>query len=251
VSLRFQPILSRVHGQLVGVQAFLGAAPPGGGLVPGPACAPAAEHADAASSIGPWALRAVCLQAGRWQRLGLRGFQVALTVTAGHLAQPGFADTVAALVAAADLEPGGVVLSVGVGESGLLRDPDAAARTVHRLRDAGVQVSVDGYGTGHTALVTLTRFRLDVVRLDAAVLGAAVPGAAVLGAPVPGGMAVARAVTDLAHARHLQVIAANVVTGAQHDVLTGLGVDLLQGTRYAPPVPAAQISARLRTALAS
>lgn len=60
----------------------------------------------------------------------------------------------------------GPELEVEITEHAVVQDAEAAARTLGRLRDAGVRIAVDDFGTGHATLLYLLDFPLQVLKID-------------------------------------------------------------------------------------
>ena len=118
----------------------------------------------------------------------------------------------------------------------------ARARTVlSDLRDRGILVAIDDFGSGYSALTYLRDLPVDEVKLDRDFI-----------APIahdPRAAALARAVIDVAHVLCLTTVAEGVENAETVDVLRGLGCDYVQGYFFSPPLTAEQVLelAALRT----
>lgn len=118
-----------------------------------------------------------------------------------------------------------------------MQNPEYAVQVLRRLRQRGLQIAMDDFGTGHSSLAMLCKLPLNVLKLDRSFvqhLPASETDAAV-----------ASAVVTLARRLGLSVVAEGVETEAQRQFLAGLGCDVLQGFLFSRPLPAAQFEAWL------
>jgi diguanylate cyclase (GGDEF)-like protein len=124
-------------------------------------------------------------------------------------------------------------LAVELTEGVLLEDDDALQRTLTELRELGVSIVVDDFGTGFSSLGYLHRFAVDTVKIDRSFierLGARGSEAALVAA-----------VVGMADALGLATIGEGVETAMQRDALAGLGCRLAQGFLFSPPVGAGEL----------
>ncbi len=129
-------------------------------------------------------------------------------------------------------------LILEITESGLMADQERAIRTVTRLRELGVGVSIDDFGSGYASIAYLRRLRPTEVKVDRSFVAAM--------ATDPDAEGIVRATIDIAHVLGLTVVAEGVESAAMRDRLARLGADRLQGYAVARPMPARDIAAYLR-----
>ncbi|HVU91326.1 MAG TPA: EAL domain-containing protein [Jatrophihabitans sp.] len=115
-------------------------------------------------TAGRWLLGETCRRAAATGELG------AIGAPPDQLGAPGFVEDVSAAVAEAELDPAGLLLAVP--EPTLAEDVPATRRRLCAVKDLGVQLAVDGFGTGYTRLAHLRRFPIDALMVDRAVLDA-------------------------------------------------------------------------------
>ncbi len=96
-------------------------------------------------------------------------------------------------------------------------------------RDAGIQVAIDDFGTGYSSLAYLNRFDIDYLKIDRSFINNL--------SHSPADMALSEAIIVMAHKLGLKVIAEGVETQAQHDLLTTIGCDQVQGYLFSRPLP--------------
>ena len=230
----YQPIVSLRTGQVVGAESLLRWDCPGIGPVPAAEFIAIAEESGLIGRLGEWMLREACAQARRWHLAGFTGFHVSVNVSARQVEQRAFVRFVTSLCESTGLPPHDLELEIG--EAALMRST-VAAQNLCALRRLGVQIAVDNFGTGLSALSALASLPLDVLKIDRFVIGP-------LGADHFKAQVV-RSVVALAHERGLRVVAEGVETAEQAETLRELGCDQGQGFLFGAPSVPEEISGRL------
>ena len=121
------------------------------------------------------------------------------------------------------------------------RAGEASADIKRRLRQLGVHVSIDDFGTGHSSLASLKRLPAAELKIDKAFVNDLVTSAHA--------QYIARTIVMMAHELHMRVVAEGVENGEQRDLLVEMGCDELQGYLFGKPMAGkelAQWSARDR-----
>jgi EAL domain-containing protein (putative c-di-GMP-specific phosphodiesterase class I) len=121
-------------------------------------------------------------------------------------------------------------LELEITESTLMSDTEATQRTVAALRELGVALAVDDFGTGYSSLAYLKRLHPEKVKIDRSFVRD-------LGSDSDD-MAVVQAIIRLGQALDFQIVGEGVETNLQRDLLLANGCRLLQGYRFARPLPA-------------
>jgi EAL domain-containing protein (putative c-di-GMP-specific phosphodiesterase class I) len=155
-----------------------------------------------------------------------------VNVSARELREPGFADEVLAILAAEGVAPHR--LAVEVTETSVL-ELGPSVENLRRLRERGVRISLDDFGTGHSTLSLLHDCPVDELKLDRSFTSG----------PDGDRPPVAAAVLQLARTMGLDVVAEGVETAAQATWLRDLGYELAQGYHFGRPVPPAELAAML------
>ena len=195
-----------------------------------------AEEAGLLVAIDQWVLGESIAQATRWHSLFAdTGFtEVAINVTARHLADPSFAQSVIDDLARHDLPT--ACLQIELTERVLMEASNSAMAGLRLLRHAGVKVGLDDFGTGYSSLSYLQRFPVDFVKIDQSFVRELAVGAT---------EAIVASIIDLSHALGMDVVAEGVETLAQLDQLLGLGCDRAQGFLFASAGPPEVIEDRV------
>jgi EAL domain-containing protein (putative c-di-GMP-specific phosphodiesterase class I)/ActR/RegA family two-component response regulator len=224
-----QPQISLADGQVPCAEALVRWAHPERGLLlPGQFLA-TAQMAGLSGDITRWMVDSVCAEAKGWNNGGLPSVAVAVNVTAADLADPAFPPWLTETaerhgVAAARLE---LELTEGMA----VVDTEGTAVTLQRFRDLGITLSIDDFGTGHSALGWLRSLHVDKLKIDRMFIADI--------ADDPEACRIVETIISLAKDLRLTVLAEGIETREQLDVLKRIGCHLGQGFLLARPMPAA------------
>jgi len=227
LSLVYQPVVDLSFGRVVGCEALVRWEHPERGTVQPLDFIGVAEQSDLIVELGEWVLRRALRDAAAWPapRGASRPPTVSVNVSLRQLNSVGFAGRVAALIEESGVEPERLCLEVT--ETALAGDVEPVIETLEALRDLGVQLSIDDFGTGHASLTYLARFPVDQVKVDQSFVSG-------LGADAGSG-AIVGGVIAMAHTFDLRVVAEGVETAGQLALLRELGADAVQGYLVARP----------------
>ena len=225
--VHFQPRLPLRHGRAPSAEALLRWPHRKRGLMSPASFLPVAEQTGHIVEIGGWALRQACREAASWSaQIG-----VSVNVSSRQLQDGLLAGQVAVALAESGLDPERLELEM---KETMLVDVDVETMmTLSAIRDLGVGLSVDDFGSGYASIGTLKRLPLTALKLDRSL---------VRGLPHdPEDVAIVRALVTVGHAIGLTVAAEGVETEAQRDFLVRAGCDEAQGYVFSQPVPGSRI----------
>ncbi|GGM29687.1 putative bifunctional diguanylate cyclase/phosphodiesterase [Micromonospora yangpuensis] len=240
--VHYQPIVSLVDGGMLAVEALVRWAHPEQGLIGPDHFIGLAEETGLIVRLGEWVLRRACRDAEAWRRqFPDAELVVSVNLAARQADDPAIVDTVAAVLGRTGLPP--ELLQLELTESAVMGTAGEPLRSLHRLAALGVRLAIDDFGTGYSNLAYLRRLPIHSLKLA---------GPFVEGIRSDGSAAghrderIVDALVRLAHALELSVTAEAVETGDQVERLRALRCDTGQGRWFGPPVPAEEITARLR-----
>ena len=236
LGLHYQPKIDVKTGAIAGLEALIRWTDPELGAVPPSRFVGLLEETGMILAAGRWALRQAAADIRHWQSLGMEVPRIAVNVSAIQLRQPDFVDSV--LEAIHEMSEGKPLLDLEITESVLVDDIESSTRKLQTLRRAGVEVSVDDFGTGYCSLSYLARLPVDMLKIDRSFV------VRMRDAGYPRN--IVAMIVSLAHTLGLKVIAEGVEDDEQVHLLKQLGCDQIQGYFVSAPVPAQQIEAMLR-----
>ncbi|MBD8527401.1 putative bifunctional diguanylate cyclase/phosphodiesterase [Pseudomarimonas arenosa] len=233
ISVNYQPILDVANRRLVGAEALLRWVHPRLGVVEPSAFVAIAERCGVIEELGREVLVAACCEAKLWLQDNPKLF-VAVNVSPVQLRKSNFCDQVAEALGSSGLPPS--ALHLEITETAVLGEEAQAAVLVTRLRELGVQIWLDDFGTGFSGLTQLRQVPIDGVKIDRSFV-AELPAAG-------DDLALTGAIISLAHSLGLGVVAEGVETEAQFDWLRERGCDQAQGFWLGRPLNGEEFSAR-------
>jgi EAL domain-containing protein (putative c-di-GMP-specific phosphodiesterase class I) len=173
--LHYQPVVDAGSGALVGLEALVRWQGPDGRFISPGEFVPVAERSDLILELDRWVADRAAQQLASWiDHPVLSGVPVAVNLSARHLATPSFVDDVVT-----PLERHGVpfgLMSVEVTEGVMVGDLARARERLGAIRDAGVRVAVDDFGTGFTSIANLRQLPVDVLKIDRSIVASTTDG---------------------------------------------------------------------------
>jgi EAL domain-containing protein (putative c-di-GMP-specific phosphodiesterase class I) len=240
LALHYQPKIDIAGagkaGALVGLEALIRWNDPELGAVPPSRFVSLLEETGMILAAGRWALRQAVADIRHWQAQGLRAPRVSVNVSAIQLRQDDFVDSVLQALQGGGREA--PLIDLELTESVLIEDIEESTRKLQILRRAGVEISVDDFGTGYCSLGYLARLPVDTLKIDRSF----VTRIGDAGTP----RNIVAMIVSLAHTLGLKVIAEGVEDDEQLRLLRELGCDQIQGYLVGRPLPADMIEPLLR-----
>jgi diguanylate cyclase (GGDEF)-like protein len=231
-ALHFQPQVNIRTGALIGFEALLRWNHPEHGMIPPNHFIRLAEDTGLIVEIGEWVLHTACVQARAWLDFGLRGFAIGVNVSARQFASGDLAQRVQRVVRETGLDP--AYLELEVTESVAMQDAEQTVETLDALKDIGVRMSIDDFGTGHSSLSYLKRLPVHRLKIDQSFVRDMTSDR--------NDAAITRAVIALAKSLRLKVIAEGVETEEQRRMLARYGCREIQGYLIARPSSASDLT---------
>jgi diguanylate cyclase (GGDEF)-like protein/PAS domain S-box-containing protein len=234
--LYYQPKVDLRSGEICGLEALLRWHHPERGMVNPNDFIPLIEENGLIVPVGAWVLRTACAQAKSWQRMGIKPCSVAVNLSSVQFHRQDLCELVKQVLGEAGLEA--KYLELEITESVIMKDVDRAVQTLHALKELGVKLAVDDFGTGHSSLNYLKRFAADVLKIDRSFITDLVTD--------DDDALITRTIIDLAHNLRMRVIAEGVESAAQLDFLQRNNCDEMQGYYYSKPLPVEACTALLK-----
>ncbi|WJV55728.1 EAL domain-containing protein [Prodigiosinella aquatilis] len=226
----YQPQVSLIDNRIVGAEALLRWRHPYKGLLSPAAFIAALERGPWAERIGDWVLQTACWQAADWRNAGAKDFRISVNLFAAQFRSGMLAQKIKSVLSLTGLPPD--ALELEITENIILRHDENMLRLLNELRDKGVGIAFDDYGTGYASLSMLKNYPVTRLKIDQTFVLAMCDS--------PPDAAIVRAILYLGKSFGLNVIAEGVETQEQYERLRNKGCEQAQGYLFGRPIPAVE-----------
>lgn len=236
--LFYQPIHELESRRIVAAEALLRARRQTGEIRNAAPLTAAAEHGPDLFRLDSWTMQRAYADAGAWQRNHGADVRLNVNLSPREFEQPRLSNRLRKLVTGSRVDPRKVNLEIT--ESSFIAKPAQTLRAFRELKEIGVALWLDDFGTVHSSISHLLRFPVDGIKL---------PGAFVKGiADDERARAIVTHLVQLAHDLKMRVIAEEVENDDQLAVLRELQCDYIQGFLFSKPMPAEDLKSVLASA---
>jgi EAL domain-containing protein (putative c-di-GMP-specific phosphodiesterase class I) len=233
LSMFYQPLISLQNGEIVGFEALLRWQHSKRGFVPPVKFIPIAEDSGLIIPITEWILRDTARQLAEWQKISpaYKKLIVSVNISGKHLAVEGLVEQVSKTLEVTKIRPS--TLKLEITESTAMENAERSAQILNRLKELGVQLSIDDFGTGFSSLSQLHRLPFDTLKIDRSFVNAV--------GEMGENSEILQTIISLAKNLKMKVIAEGIETENQLSLLRNMGCDYAQGYLLAKPMPSAEM----------
>jgi len=226
--VEYQPIMDLDGSDLVGFEALARWDHPERGPISPSEFIPMAEESGLILALGEWVLKAALKAMSEWREHtpSAKDIFMSVNLSSKQFARMELDKVVLQALKDADLPPSSLKLEIT--ETALMDHPEAAVRTLRRLRKAGIHFSIDDFGTGYSSLSQLQKLPVDTLKVDRSFISRMKTD--------PENMEIVKAVIALAHSLDLSVIAEGVEEPDQLCSLLDLDCECVQGFYFHEPM---------------
>jgi diguanylate cyclase (GGDEF)-like protein len=225
--LNYQPIISCLTGDIVGVEALLRWRHPVHGEVSPATFIPIAESSGFLPALGEWVLDRAMADAGRWP-----GLEVAINLSPVQFRHVDLKATLSSLIAKHGVEPSRFVLEITEGV--LLEATDHTGAILEAIRAMGFKTALDDFGTGYASLAYLCNFKFDKIKIDRTFVSSV--------STVDASRRIVQSVITLGRGLGVNIVAEGVETQVEALMMTQFGCTELQGFLFSKPLPAEEMA---------
>jgi len=198
---------------------------------------PIAERTGLIVPIGEWVLRDACRQLREWQKTG-REITLAVNLSARQFQDPDLAAKITGILNEFAIAPR--LIELEFTESTAMVDVERTVETVRKLKEGGVEIVIDDFGSGFSSLAWLKHLHPKALKIDKFFIQNVGSDS--------NDSAIVKAIVTMAHSMGMRVIAEGIESKTQADALqnmqwersTDLVCDGVQGFLYSQPVPASK-----------
>jgi EAL domain-containing protein (putative c-di-GMP-specific phosphodiesterase class I) len=222
----YQPIVDLRTSTIVGAEALARWRHPTRGVLAAGAFIPIVEESGLVGALTDLVVERVVRDLTTWRESGTPIVRVKVNLGAEPFSRPNLAEWLSDLIRRHRCPTDAI--GVEVTETSLLRDLALAAEHLRKLRETGLTVALDDFGTAWSSLALLRELPLDTVKIDRMFIRELTAR--------PRDQALVGAVVGMARQLDLDVVAEGVETVEQAQLAASLGCDMAQGYLYAPAV---------------
>lgn len=238
--IHYQPEVDLSTGVIAGFEALMRWQHPRRGVIYPEEFLGAASESGSIVPIGQWVLTEACRAATTWRIPQGDGPlpSVNVNLTEREFQQPQFVDIVRSVLAGAGLDP--ARLKLEVIESVIARGDSNTLLQLKQLSELGAGIVIDNFGSGYSSLSMLAQLTAETIKIDRTFVSGQ--------NSLTSNLSIIRAVTSLAHAFGMDVVADGIETQEQRIRVTSAGCNRGQGNYFYPPMDADDVQALLSLA---
>jgi len=233
--LCYQPQFSIHSKRLSGLEVLCRWEEPGRGPISPDEFIPVAEQTGQIHALTEWVITSALRQARRWQEQGLDFGMLSVNISAFNLHAPNFFAMLENLLQKREYSASKLMLEIT--ESAMMADPEQAMKTLGKLQQLGLRLSIDDYGTGFSSLSYVKKLPIHELKIDKSFVMDMISN--------ENDAIIVRSTIDLAHNLGLKVVAEGVDTQEKLDLLEILDCDFIQGFHLGKPLRAEELESLL------
>lgn len=234
--LFFQPQFSISRQRIVGLESLIRWNHPVHGILNPGGFIDLAEENGLICSISDWVLETACSNLSHWRSLGYTDLRVAVNLSPIEFDRGDVVERILSVARRHDIPAD--LLEIEITENLLLKDIAGIVDKVRTLRDRGVRISIDDFGTRYSSLNYLRRFPISAIKIDQSFVADLTDSRS--NSPI------ITAIIGIAKGFGLHLVAEGVETEAQLTALLSMGCDEVQGYLFSPPLRGEEIETLLR-----
>lgn len=234
--LHYQPKVNGSTEDIIGVEALIRWKHPDKGLLPPGMFLPIAERTGLMEEIDTWVFIEACRQNKIWQEKGYRKISMSVNITPQSLMQSDMGRDLSVIFRENGWDP--TFIEAEITENTMVFSVDHIQTKLKSLRDIGIRISLDDFGTAYSSLSRLHELPIDKVKIDRQFI--------LNLRHEERGKNLYDGILDLARSLDLMVIIEGVETREQAEYVREKGCDEIQGFYYYKPMPPEQVEKLLQ-----
>jgi diguanylate cyclase len=232
LALVYQPKVDLASGRVVGLEALVRWLTRSGNIIGPDQFIPVAEETGLIVPIGRWVVREACEHWVKWRNAGLNPPPIAINLSPRQFSDAHLIDDIDAILEETGMDA--AYLQLEVTESAAMENPVRTVDMLNALRQRGLRVYIDDFGTGHSNLAQLKRMPIDALKIDKSFVNDVLTDS--------DDAEIVNAIIRLAHALKLRVVAEGVEQVEQVAFLKQSGCDEIQGFVVSKPLSPSKVT---------
>jgi len=231
-SIHYQPIIDLCSERISGLEALARWHHPEHGWIEPDKFIPLAEETGLINPIGEWILKTACQQGQQWLEEGMPPLVISVNLSSRQMMSGHMIDILEKILDETKYPTEFLVLEIT--ESLLLEDTATTTQQLHKLKEMGIKLSIDDFGTGHSSLSYLKRFPVDAIKIDKSFIQDMVK--------IPEDASLVQAIIAMSHSLGLSTIAEGVEDQEQLSLIRALKCDFVQGYYFSKPLQSHELA---------
>lgn len=233
--LHYQPQYYAGNRKLRGVEALIRWEDEDSHLISPATFIPVAEKNGSIISIGKWVVEESIRQYAVWRRQFGFPFIVSINISALQYKKDDFVDSILSVLNKYQVRPSEIELEIT--ESVLIDDFQSVYEKLKILRDCGIRISLDDFGTGFSSLSYLKKLPIDTLKIDKSFIDTVMTDSAT--------RVITESIINMVKSLGFDSIAEGVEDEKQYNYLHSIGCDVIQGYLFNKPLPAEEMASVL------
>lgn len=233
--LFFQPQINVKSRRIVGVEALLRWRHPVHGLLNPGGFIELAEETGLIASITDWVLIEACTHMAAWRAMGFLDLRMAVNFSPSEFERNDVVERICAQIDRHCIP--GENFEIEITENLLLSETVDVVEKMRSLRNRGVRIAIDDFGTRYSSLNYLRNFPISAIKIDQSFVRDL--------SERQGVSPIISAIVGIARGFGLQLIAEGIESGEQLNILRNLGCEEMQGYLFSRPVPGSEVKGLL------
>lgn len=226
LSIYYQPIFNIKDKKIVGAEALLRWQNDILGEVPPDKFIPIAEKTGQIISIGEWVIKTVCEQINLWKQKKIKLVPISINISVNQLENINFSKRVINIIKSKNINP--QIIELEITERVSSGDTEKIVRNIKELKENGIRISMDDFGTGFSSLGQIDIYELDKLKIDKIFIDHLTCGSK--------RQNLVKTIIAMAENLNLVTVAEGIETNEQLSYLKGLGCHLGQGFIFSKPL---------------
>lgn len=225
--LYYQPQFDSKTRELRGVEALIRWKDENGKLISPGYFIPLAEKSGLIVPIGSWVLEEGVRKYADWRKKYHCSMVLSLNISALQYKRPDFVSNLFELLEKYRVNPGDIELEIT--ESVLIDDFEQVVEKLHIIKDYGIKISLDDFGTGFSSLSYLKGLPIDTLKIDKSFIDTVIDDEST--------KVITESIVSMVKKLGYETVAEGVETEAQYEYLKQIECDNIQGFLLGRPMP--------------
>lgn len=226
-SIHYQPKVRPTDNKIIGAEALMRWNHPVWGMVAAGEFISIAEENGVILEMGDWIIEKVCQQIRVWIEKEFDIIPISINISPQQLLSGNLVSYIKACIEKYSIPLS--MLEIEITEGSLIANPKEVFQTIVELKELGIKVALDDFGSGFSSLSHLKDFAIDVVKIDRSFVKDIVSSEK--------NKIIVKSLLSMCKGLGVDLVVEGVETKEQHEFLKQNEVRIIQGYAYSKPLP--------------